>query len=160
MSYKSYLQSSQNQSEGTEVKATTWELITKEIENFERAWVKEIQKSLDHTQLKELNRTLASFKHEEGIVRCKGRLINADLPDATKFPALIPPGQLTTLIIRDCRKGIMHIGVKDTLSQLRTRFWLVIWETDTEEGDTKMQYLKTLWRTTLPGTSNSTVTRI
>ena len=51
--------------------------------------------------------------------------MSTDLPHVNKFPVLIPPSHLTTLIIRDCHESVMHNGVKETLLEFRTRFWLV-----------------------------------
>ena len=99
-------------------------LTSKEIEKSDLMWMKELQKSLAQQQLKELKRTLDPFRDEEDIVRCRGRLMSTDLPHVTKFPVLVPPSHLTTLIIRDCHERVMHNGVKEILSEFRTRFWL------------------------------------
>ena len=66
------------------------------------------------------------YLDESGVWRCKDRLCNADLPVATKFPIILPNGHhFTTLVVMDCHKRVMHGGVKETLTELRTRFWIV-----------------------------------
>ena len=63
---------------------------------------------------------------ESGVWRCKGRLCNANLPVTTKFPIILPNSHhFTTLVVMDCHKRVMHRGVKETLTELRTIFWVV-----------------------------------
>lgn len=60
-----------------------------------------------------------------GILRCKGRLCNSSLPETVKFLAWLPcDHHITWLIIRDCHHSVMHNGVRETLTELRSRFWL------------------------------------
>ena len=100
-------------------------LTTEEMKTSEKLWVEDLQKLLDPMKLKELNRSLGPFEDNEGIVRCRGRLMSANLPYSTRCPALLPPSHVTSLIIKDCHKAVLHNGVKETLAQFRTRFWLV-----------------------------------
>ena len=59
------------------------------------------------------------------LIRAKGRLSYSDLTYDTKFPILIPSRNLvTTLIIKACHKVVQHNGVKETLCQLRTKYWV------------------------------------
>ena len=61
----------------------------------------------------------------DGLIRAKGRLSYSDLTYDTKFPILIPSRNLvTTLIIKECHKVVQQNGVKETLSQLRTKYWV------------------------------------
>ena len=60
-----------------------------------------------------------------GILRCKVGLCNSSLPETAKFPVWLPcDHHITRLIIRDCRHSVMHNGVRETLTELRSRFWL------------------------------------
>ena len=55
----------------------------------------------------------------------KERLENADIPIASKYPMYLPrEHRLTELIIIDCHKRSYHCGVKATLVELRSRFWV------------------------------------
>ena len=49
-----------------------------------------------------------------------------NIPFGAEHPILLPEHHhLTPLIIRDCHHRVLHGGVKQTLSELRSRFWLV-----------------------------------
>jgi len=66
------------------------------------------------------------FSDSDKMWRCKGRLGNANLPYNTKYPALLPKHHhLTVLIIRDAHARVMHNGVKETLTQVRSRYWVL-----------------------------------
>ena len=54
-----------------------------------------------------------------------GRLSRAGLPYSAKDPILVDANHgFTTLVIRDCHERVMHDGVKQTLTELRSKFWL------------------------------------
>lgn len=58
-------------------------------------------------------------------MRCKGRLEYADLPTEGKEPIILPKDHhLTFLQIQRCHKKVLHCGVKGTLAELRTKFWV------------------------------------
>ena len=58
--------------------------------------------------------------------RCGGRLENADISDTAKSPILLNVAHyITRLIVTHAHESLMHSGVKDTLTQLRSRFWIV-----------------------------------
>ena len=66
------------------------------------------------------------FVDEDGIWRCRGRLANAGLPTCTVFPILLDTkSHITHLIVMACHERIMHGGVKDTLTELRSKYWIV-----------------------------------
>ena len=66
------------------------------------------------------------FLDDDGIWRCGGRLSNADIPYQTRHPILLPRDHyLTTLIVRRAHQRVLHNGVKDTLSEVRFRYWIV-----------------------------------
>ena len=61
-----------------------------------------------------------------GIWRCGGRLTNADLPYSTTHPVLLPRDHpLTALIVRNAHEHVQHNGVKETLTELRTKYRIV-----------------------------------
>ena len=63
---------------------------------------------------------------EDGIYRCKRWLSNADIPCTTRYPVFLPKNRhVTSLIIWDCHTKILHNGVKETLCELRSRYWIV-----------------------------------
>ena len=66
------------------------------------------------------------YEDSSGVLRCKGRIANADVPHETKFPALLPKNHyLSTLLVRDAHERVNHNRVEATLAQLRTRFCIV-----------------------------------
>ena len=103
-------------------------LTTEEFDNVERMWLIEIQKSsvCNLLKFKQLQKQLDLYTDESGLLRCGGRLQHENIPFGAKHPVLLPEHHhLTSLIIRDCHHRVLHGGVKQTLSELRSRFWLV-----------------------------------
>ena len=65
------------------------------------------------------------FEDDKGVLRCGGRLKNADLPLDTRHPIILPPEHhVTRLIIDKAHEDVYHNGVQETLVQVRTKFWL------------------------------------
>ena len=66
------------------------------------------------------------FWDKKGIIRCNGRISKADIPDETKRPILLDPqNKLTELIVRESHNRVYHNGVKEALTELRSRFWII-----------------------------------
>ncbi len=66
------------------------------------------------------------FQDDHEIWRCGGRIQNADLPFSAKHPALLAKDHfLTALIVRRAHERVFHSGVKATLTELRSQFWIV-----------------------------------
>lgn len=66
------------------------------------------------------------FRDPEGIWRCGGRLQHARLKYNSKFPILlIGSHYLTTLLIRRAHQRVFHNGTKETLNELRARYWII-----------------------------------
>ena len=86
----------------------------------------ESQKSLlQNRNFKQHCAQLGVIRDMNGIFSCKGTLCNSPLPETAKFPAWLPcDHHITKLIIRDCHHKVMHNGVRETLTELRSRFWL------------------------------------
>jgi len=60
------------------------------------------------------------------IWRCKGRLEKAELPYSTRHPTLLPKHHhLTSLIIRESHERVMHNGIKETLAEVRSKYWII-----------------------------------
>ena len=100
--------------------------FTSEVLFSESLWILESQKSLlQNRNFKQQCAQLGVIKDMNGILRCKGRLCNFPLPETATFPAWLPcDHHITKLIIRDCHHKVMHNGVRETLTELRSRFWL------------------------------------
>ncbi|XP_068743864.1 uncharacterized protein [Montipora capricornis] len=63
---------------------------------------------------------------EDGVVKCKGRINNADLSGDTRNPILLPPKhEFVRLIIKSAHESVKHCGIRDTLTLIRERFWIL-----------------------------------
>ena len=64
--------------------------------------------------------------HEDGLMRCHGRLKNAKLTFDEIHPILLlPASRLTSLIIKQCHDQVGHGGVGRTLAEVRTQYWIL-----------------------------------
>ena len=67
---------------------------------------------------------LGIVRHGE-ILRCEGRLVNSDLEFDARRPFILPrKHHLTELIVQDCHERVHHSGVRATLAQLRSKYWV------------------------------------
>ena len=63
------------------------------------------------------------YKDDKGVLRCKGRQNNADLPTTSKNPILLPSkNDFVSLLIKDVHVKVKHNGVRDTLTTLRENY--------------------------------------
>ena len=76
--------------------------------------IKELQKS-------QPNRNI----NEDGIIKLHGRLQNADIPDDSINPILLPQKDTVTgLITEDIQRPLLHSGPSHTLAQIRNKQWI------------------------------------
>ncbi|XP_068734829.1 uncharacterized protein [Montipora capricornis] len=90
-------------------------------------WIKHVQKYVrEEEDFGQTRHSLGLFEDDRGILRCGGRLHNAPLPYSARFPAILPrKHQFPVLMINRSHSNVMHNGVKETLTDLRSRFWVV-----------------------------------
>ena len=90
-------------------------------------WLKVSQSVLSQTRKFQLwCQQFGLFKDSTRIWRCGGRLSNSAVPPAAKHPIpLNKDHYLTNLIMNECHERVMHGGVKATLTELQSRYWLV-----------------------------------
>ena len=103
-------------------------LDANDVAASELYWVRTSQKSLvqDKKFDEDWKLQFGLFLDSAGVWRCRGRLENADLPACTKHPILLTGGHhFASLQVLDCHKRVMHSGVKETLTEVRMRFWIV-----------------------------------
>ena len=69
---------------------------------------------------------LRLVKDGNDIYRCEGRLSNANnMPYETRSPILLArKHKLTELIVLDCHQRLKHAGQRQTLKELRSKFWV------------------------------------
>ncbi|XP_044183283.1 uncharacterized protein LOC122963962 [Acropora millepora] len=107
--------------------AATGPLSTDEYGAAEILWLREMQQAVvESPRFESLKYQLGLYTDDNGLLRCKGRLQNATIPFNAKYPILLPADHyLTALIIHDCHKRVLHNGSRETLAELRSRFWIV-----------------------------------
>ena len=82
--------------------------------------------SHDRKYFTNLENQLRLVKDGNEIYRCEGRLSNANnIPYETRSPILLArKHKLTELIVLDCHQSLKHAGQRQTLTELRSRFWI------------------------------------
>lgn len=72
-----------------------------------------------------LKQQLGLFSEEGNILSCKDSLGKAPLDIAACYPILLPRGQhVTRLIVEACHRKVNHGGVKETLIEERSEYWV------------------------------------
>lgn len=69
---------------------------------------------------------LRLFFDDDGLLRVRGRAENAEDSYCSRHPILLPKdSHLGKLIIHHAHAKVFHGGVRDTLTQVRERFWIL-----------------------------------
>ena len=102
------------------------EIQKEEVSVSKELWYKEVQRPiLQDSKFKQFKVSLSLYTNERGVLRSGGPIHNASLPHDATFPILLPKNShFTNLIIRASHEKGMHNGVIDTLTELRTQFWV------------------------------------
>ena len=108
-------------------KCKSRELTADDVKEAELLWLKEIQLSLKRNPKYECwKRQFGLFNDGEEVLRCGGRISNVDIRYETKHPVMLDRNhRATQLIIEECHERVQHNGVKETLTELRSNFWVV-----------------------------------
>ncbi len=103
----------------------TGKLKVTELKNAELEWIRSAQGDLKkQDNFKQLVSELG-VKEDGGILRCVGRLVHSDLELNARRPVILPrQHRLTRLIIEECHKRVQHSGVRATLAELRSKYWV------------------------------------
>ena len=111
-----------------ELRVFSRDLSVKELNEAETYWLKRaqierFQDAKGRNSLENLN----PIKDAEGLIRIDGRLRHADLPYNSKHPVILPKEHpITKLVIKAVHEKLGHgSGVEHTLSELRSRFWVI-----------------------------------
>ena len=102
-------------------------LSANEIDEAHTVWMNGMQRTLpEKGEFENWKVKFDLYRDEKTVWRCKGTLGKANLPLITKHPIILDMNHyLTTLIIRECHKKVVHNGVRETLIELRSQYWLV-----------------------------------
>ena len=113
-------------------------LTAAELKTAENLWIKSVQassfaKERSFMTRKDFKSTppvritqFGLFLDDEGVIKCKGRINNAPLPALTKNPILLPAKHaFVNLLVKHTHNCVKHNGIKDTLTTLRERFWVL-----------------------------------
>ena len=112
-----------NESKDKEISSA---LSRAELINAENAWVKAAQADLrQQDNFEQLKTALNIIEDENGMLRCLGRLKNSDLDEYARRPFILPKEHgLTNLVIKDCHTRVHHSGLRASLAELRSRYWV------------------------------------
>lgn len=73
----------------------------------------------------DLTKNLGLYFDVDGVLRCKGRMANANWSYESKHPILIPKNcEFTNQLIQETHESNYHVGVSHTLSLIRQKFWI------------------------------------
>ena len=108
-------------------KRKSGELVAEEIDAAMDTCIKSAQAELKkESGFEKRAESLGLYEDENGVMRCRGRIGKAKIPFTTRFPVLLPRyHHFTLLIIRDAHNRVYHNGVKDTLAEVRSKYWIV-----------------------------------
>ena len=68
---------------------------------------------------------LSPFLDEQGLLRARGRLHNATLPETTRHPVILDrDDDVTRLIVSEVHQRLLHPGLEHTLAEVRTNYWM------------------------------------
>jgi hypothetical protein len=106
-----------------------------ELNQAKDMWIKTVQsaeypKELEHLYDKSKRKTpiirqLRLFLDKCGTIRCRGRLENANLKEATLYPILLPRRHhFTKLLVQQYHTLLLHAGVGTTTAMIRHTFWI------------------------------------
>ena len=104
-------------------RSTGVEMMERLKTKAELLWIREAQSG---GIKKEWREQFMMFLDDNGIWRCGGRLNNAELPYDALHPILLPRDHpFTVLVVRRAHQRVMHSGIKDTLTEIRSRYWIL-----------------------------------
>ena len=100
-------------------------LTREELINAENEWVKAAQQDLKRQKNFPNLESVLGLETDGGVLRCFGRLEHSDLAVEAQKPIILPKDHAyTTKTIEDCHERVLHGGVRETLAELRSKFWV------------------------------------
>lgn len=101
-------------------------VIAEELHEAKVLWIKQNQIELKRKgDYKELKKNLSLREDEEGVIRSYGRYKHANIPFDNKAPIMLNRDhRLAEIIVNYCHSKVLHRGVKQTLTELRSKYWI------------------------------------
>ena len=101
-------------------------LTASELEKAEQKLILMNQNTFDKEKLKTISRDFNLIVDDENLIRCEGRLKHAPIPYDAKTPFLInPENYIAELLIKHIHELNKHISIKQTLTEIRQKFWII-----------------------------------
>ncbi|XP_068742366.1 uncharacterized protein [Montipora capricornis] len=90
-------------------------------------WYKDVQAKLEEKEKSSSTwEQLGVFRDANVLLQCKGRIQKSSLPYSTKHPILLSRKQhFTKLVIMQSHENVNHNGVGETLTEIRSQFWII-----------------------------------
>ena len=100
-------------------------LTVEETVSAEKLWIQTVQAGLkERTSFSQLVSQLGLVE-SEGVLYCKGRLGESDLSLEAQHPIVLDnKHQYTNLLIKQCHEKAYHSGVRATLAEVRSMYWI------------------------------------
>lgn len=116
---------------------TKGELTADELFEAEKYWIKTTQKHRFSQEIKQLEtgkalkneckiKELKPFQDEHKLLSVGGRLQQSHFTYREQHPWILPnKHRYSELLIQSCHERVMRSGVRDTLVQVRERYWIL-----------------------------------
>ena len=103
------------------------EVSTEEINQARLRWIRNMQARMtEDRNIPTWKCQFGFYQDKQGLWRCGGRMSRSSLPPSAQNPILLSKEHhLTTLLILDAHKRVLHNGVRETLSELRSSYWVL-----------------------------------
>ena len=103
------------------------EVSTEEINQARLRWIRHMQAHMtEDKNFPTWKRQFGLYEDEQGLWRCGGRMSHSSLPPSAQNPIMLSKDHyLTMLLILDAHKRVLHNGVRETLSELRSTYWVI-----------------------------------
>jgi len=116
-----------------EKRTENWKSLgASDLNEAEKLWIKVVQASSFVEESRRINSKPPAYVSqfelflEDDIIKCKGRISNSPLPSNSRNPVLLPAKHsFVMLVIKDAHEAVKHSGIRDTLTTLRERFWIL-----------------------------------
>ncbi len=97
-----------------------------DLAEAERLWIVSQLQLTQEQHFDSWKKQFSLFLDTANVWRCGGRLTNVNLPYSTKHPVLLSRKHpLTSLIVESAHERVQHNGVKETLTEIRAKYWIV-----------------------------------